>query len=391
MFKNRNNTIFYTFFALMWVFYSLNSRYLKIPYALLIRWVLLALLVLQSKRFKVPAIVPAFIIATTPSILASVDVKESIVKILCFCVVSVGGSSFFSSLESEDEFENALQIMMAVMILFEIQSILAIVLGFGYGSGFGRATGITTNSNTLGGYSNLAYVAAYYWFERTRGSKKLFFLMIMVGSVWTCVLSGSRAGFGCLLIITALIALLQGNSGMKILSLATVLVVFYLMYSGALDSLNIRGLQGLTQAGGLSRGGLWEEGMNVWRQYPIFGCGYSTSAAHNFYDLSYGQYDFHNSYITLLAETGVWGTAIIASTVALSSIMSVRMLKHFNYGREIPIYMVVFLMMVTQLVSAYGESFLFAVGSTEACTFWMLFAWLISYRDHVAMEFYRTL
>jgi hypothetical protein len=44
-----------------------------------------------------------------------------------------------------------------------------------------------------------------------------------------------------------------------------------------------------------------------------------------------------------------------------------------------PEFCIAFIMMVSLLVAAWSESFMFAVGSTEGFTFWFLLAWLRAY------------
>jgi len=36
------------------------------------------------------------------------------------------------------------------------------------------------------------------------------------------------------------------------------------------------------------------------------------------------------------------------------------------------------------MLAAWSESFMFAVGSTEACLFWVLIAWIIAYKKKAA-------
>lgn len=151
-------------------------------------------------------------------------------------------------------------------------------------------------------------------------------------------------------------------------------------FSGGLSFLNIEAINRLTSEGGTDRGELWQLGLNVWKKYPIFGCGYTVSNRYNTLEGLVG-FPFHNSYITILAEIGIWGVAILGTNLFENLFKAVSVLKYETRYEPVNIFLINCLMMFTQLVAAYSESFLFAVGSTEACTFWMLLTWNIAYRN----------
>ena len=73
-------------------------------------------------------------------------------------------------------------------------------------------------------------------------------------------------------------ALFLGTKGIfRILAVLLVVLGGYCMLTGKLAFLNITALNRLTEEGGTDRGELWEYGINIWRQHPIFGCGYQVS------------------------------------------------------------------------------------------------------------------
>ena len=370
------------FFITVWLFYSLNSGYFQVPHAMTLRWVCMAALIYLAVRKKYgkipmpPSIIPVFLLATIPSLFATINMTESVVKIVCFVIVIYGYYIYFSSFDSIDEYERAFKIITIVMIAFHIQSILAILMGVGYDGN--RAIGITTNANTLGGYSNLAFLAAFYWHRKTVRLKKIFFLAMMITAVWTCILSGSRGGFAAMCIILAW-ALFLGTKGIfRILAVLLVVLGGYCMLTGKLAFLNITALNRLTEEGGTDRGELWEYGINIWRQHPIFGCGYQVSNMLNRLSGSAGM-EFHNSYLTILAEIGVWGVCLLGGVLLSRAVKIIGFIRRRSKIMGKNVMTVCGLMMVTQLIAAYSESFLFAPGSTEACIFWMLFSWSWSY------------
>ena len=374
------------FFSTIWVFFSLNSKFLRIPNAEIWRWVLLGLLIVLSFitdgkfALKPPSIIFFFIIAVVPSIILGINQKESFIKFLSFIVVVWGGYIYFSSLNSKEEMEFALKIMFFIMIAFELQSVFYVLIGRGYDGS--RMTGNTTNSNTLGVYSNLAFLAAFYWFSKCSGIKKVFFLVLMLVSSYTSVASGSRTAVVTIFlnIVIAWFVIFR-KSFIKYLILLPILAFIGVAVFGDLKVFGIEALNRLVnKEEGVTRGALWDNGIKIWKQYPVFGCGYSVSRYLNTYDVNNKYYAFHNSYISILAEIGLWGVVILGIGF-ISDI--IRMIKIFfsdlKNEKTITGLMICILMIIELIVAAWSESFLFAVGSTEACTFWMLFTWSIAY------------
>lgn len=382
------------FFSTVWVFYSLNSRYFQIPNAELFRWVFLGLLIIvayftgESLALRPPTIVLFFIVAVIPSVILGINQKESFIKFLSFIVVVWGSYIFFDSLETKEESEIALKIMMIVMIAFELQSLLVILSG-GMGGPYNgyngdRMEGNTSNPNTLGIYSNLSFLASYYWFSNTNGYKKLVFFGLMGVSVYTAVASVSRTAFVtiCLNIFFCLFIQFR-KTGFSFMLLLPVALVLFLAFTGKLDILGIEALNRLSNEG-TGRDELWEKGISIWRQYPIFGCGYDVSKYLNYvYENNAIVYShFHNSYISILAETGLYGVLILGSNLFKNFIPFFKSVKESFSEKRIDIFVFCFIMMISLLITAWSESFLFAVGSTEACTFWMLFTWSLVYLEN---------
>ena len=375
------------FFSTIWVFFSLNSKFLRIPNAEIWRWVLLGLLIVLSFitdgkfALKPPSIIFFFIIAVVPSIILGINQKESFIKFLSFIVVVWGGYIYFSSLNSKEDMELSLKIMLFIMIAFELQSVFYVLIGKGYDGS--RMTGNTTNSNTLGVYSNLAFLAAFYWFSKFSGIKKVFFLVLMLVSSYTSVASGSRTAVVTIFlnIVIAWFVIFR-KSFIKYLILLPILAFIGVAVFGDLKVFGIEALNRLAdKEEGVTRGALWDNGIKIWKQYPVFGCGYELSTYLN-KDANGFHYPFHNSYLSILAEVGVWGVVIIGIGFLSNIISSIkRFIKEIKGSIEVSVYIICFMMMIELLIAAWSESFLFAVGSTEACTFWMLFTWNLVYLE----------
>lgn len=380
------------FFMMVWTFFSLNSRYLAVPYAGILRWGFIALLVMlvaYEKKGLIsapPALIAFFGIAVLPSLYSSIARFESLEKILAFAFVVWGCYIFFMSINNADDYLQILRIVILVIILFEVQNIICMVLGIGYDAGTSRALGNTTNSNTLGVYSNIAFIATYYVAKREKGIEKYLSYGLMLVAGILVVLSGSRGAAATLIInITILFILRLNNWIIKVISLILGGGGIYLLLSGKVVLPNFVGLNRLLQKGGMDRGDFWEKGIDIWKQFPVFGCGYNISLYYNYVWEAKSYMAFHNSYLSYLAETGIWGYIFLGGYLVKHIFLFLKnMFREWRKG-VFSEFSVALLMLINIAFAGYAESFLFAVGSTEGCLFWMLFVWLYGYLKHKKM------
>ena len=377
-------------FATVWIFFSLNLSRFKLPNSELLRWGFLVLMVVsvfydnQAVTIEPPGLLWLYLFAVFPSVIFSADKAESIIKILSFVAVIICTYIFFNSRNNVDELETDFRVVMTVIVIFQLINMYAVAVGIGNDGD--RITAMTTNANTLGIYSNLAFLGGFFFFDRTKGYKKLFFAIVMAMAVFTAIGSGSRMAFVTLVLNISFVILLKiKNTALRMGILAVIALLVYLIFSGKFDFLEIRALDQLLAEGGTSRGGLWEKGMSVWRDHPVFGCGYADSQRYNDTPGEEG-YPFHNSYITILAEVGVWGVAILALTLLVYFSSFVKVFIKKITSESVSPFVIGCLVLVELMLAAWSESFLFAVGSTEACTFWMIFMWCIVYRDRLMLS-----
>ncbi|MBQ8859894.1 MAG: O-antigen ligase family protein [Ruminococcus sp.] len=377
-------------FATVWIFFSLNLSRFKIPNAELFRWIILLLLAIsvfydnKSVSLELPMLLWFYLFAVIPSVIFSVDKAESITKILSFVVVIYCTYLYFNSKFSTEDLDADFRVVMTVIVIFQLINMYAVFAGIGNDGE--RMQAMTTNANTLGIYSNLAFLSSFCFFDRTVGLRKLFFAIIMATAIFTAIGSGSRMAFITLVLNISLVILFKIKSNiLRVGILAIIVALVYLLFTGSFEFLEIRALNQLLSEGGTSRGKLWDKGISVWRDHPVFGCGYADSQRYNDTPGEEG-YPFHNSYITILAEVGIWGVVIltIALLVYFSSFFKIFM-KKVTSKTTTP-FIIGCLFLVELMLAAWSESFLFAVGSTEACTFWMTFMWCIVYRDRYLQE-----
>lgn len=365
----------------VWIFLSQNAKMFNFSSYSILRWVLpvvLFLIAARSNRWNVPiptSYIILFGIAVIPSFIQSVELSTSVSKAISFVLITYCFYVFFFNSNSQEELESNLRLAFGCILLFQVFNIVFCAIGLG-DDGSGRYMGFTTNANTLGIYSNLAFWAAYYYYKHYKGIVKCFAIFMLVSSVILALLSGSRSGFVMIMLNVIIAALLNSYSVLaRGLIIVTVGVTLYLMLSGHLD-LNITALDRLLAEGGTGRGDIWDTGIRVWQDNPIFGCGYRAS---RFLNDSVGNeaMDFHNSYLSLLAEIGVWGVFWMILGVFPAVIRLIRQGINVFSRRHVSSFLIAGFMIASLLINAWSESFLFSVGSAEAFVFWMLFDWMI--------------
>lgn len=375
-------------FATIWVYLSLNARYLNFSGSHILRWVFPGLLILWSilgnegKIIKPPAILVWTTLAVLPSIFFSIYGNIGFIKYLSLVVVLYGSYIFFSYLNDKNLLVSCFNKLIIILIIYQILNFIFVAAGVNYDSG--RALGITTNANTLGVYSNLAYWAILYLLIKTKSRLvKMFFGILLITSVFTVIASGSRTAFVVIVLNILLTGiLLFRHSPVFLIFLLGIGVGIYFLLSGKLSGLNIVALNRLMEEGGTTRGDLWESAITIWRENKVFGVGYTVSYLFNPIEPGLA---FHNSYVSFLVETGIWGVIVlgIGFTGLIIRIGKFIILYLHRKQKGFNEFVIACIMSVSLLIAAWSESFLFAVGSTEGFIFWFLIAWILAYINQV--------
>ena len=164
--------------------------------------------------------------------------------------------------------------------------------------------------------------------------------------------------------------------------LAIFIAVFgTLLLSGRFGDFGSPALQKLIE-GDVTRDELWDKGIEVWRRFPVFGCGYANSQLYNNVPGEEGL-PFHNSYLTILAETGILGVLILVLALFLEFKDIFKVYLKMEKEEKLSVFQIAILFLIELAIAAWSESFLFAVGSTEACTFWIVFMWVVAYMKNM--------
>ncbi len=367
----------------VWVFLSLNAKAFNFAFYRILRWilpVLLVCLVLLKENGKIPyppMIIVLFIFAVIPSFFVTIDIKESGAKAISFVLIVYSLFVCFWETKDKDELEDYFKIACVMILIFQTVNHIYCLMGLDQDGD--RYNGFTTNANTLGIYSNLALWASYYFYVKTKtGGKQLFFVFMFIASIVLALLSGSRSAFVVILLNVIIVVFLRAKTNLAKWTVAFCIALFLvLLFTGALNFLEISALDRLLSEGGTSRNELWDYAIGIWKKQPIWGCGYRVSKYFNRLDGNENM-DFHNSYLSLLIEIGIWGVVLIAIAIVATIISVCKYLKSKNNKKNDGFIPAIF-MTISLFIGAWSESFLFSVGSTEAFVFWMLFVWVLNY------------
>lgn len=97
------------------------------------------------------------------------------------------------------------------------------------------------------------------------------------------------------------------------------------------------------------RDGMWSSAIDIFRNNPIFGCGYGS-----YQKISGSLYNAHNSYLQLLAETGIVGFTMLT----LISIMSIiKASLNLHNEKSVYNYLAINLLIITLMYAYTGNVF----------------------------------
>ena len=156
---------------LVLIFISLDSTF-NLPYAHLLRWVYpIILIAFISKEMGEiaypkgalwPAVAAMFLIASVYSI----NIKYSFGRVISYLIMTCFFYMFYKRQRYNNTLINIPWYLGKIFILYEIANFFTTVTG-----DLVRGTGITGNANSLGLWSNVAFVFSVYYFKIAKSFK----------------------------------------------------------------------------------------------------------------------------------------------------------------------------------------------------------------------------
>lgn len=364
------------------LYISLDSRF-NIPGVTILRWVMPAgLLFFSISTRKGKMVLPqnslyyVVVLLFCFASLYSISRIYSVMRVISFALITLAFYNYFSLCKDREELLVELKIFSICFIAYGILN--AVFLG----DTSHRAYGITGNPNSLGIWSNISFLSALAFFVSTQKKWiKISMLLVMGTAMMTAVLSGSRT-YTVTIVMNLFVAVLLFQKEMPPIWKILGAIVILLCIPSAMNLISkLPGIQRL-QEDGLTRGELWEEGIELWKQKPVLGWGYGVSTILNtpeyikgLSELYYGL-SFHNSYLVVLMETGIIGVLFV---VLLIGQQIMHLVKTFLKERDRRLAVVV-MIMITMVLCFWGCAAMTSVGSTEGFYFWGVFMWLLVYQ-----------
>lgn len=370
---------FYYIFLVL-IFISLDSV-INIPYAHILRWICpITLLFLVSRRMRkllYPkgalwwAIAAMFLIAS----IYSINIKYSFERYLSYLIMTCFFFMFYIFQCYNHTFNNIPFYLGKMFIIYEVANFFATLRG-----DWNRALGITGNANSLGIWSNIAFVFSVYYIRVAKKYKiKSLYTITALMSVFTALASGSRTYTICILLNIFICFMIIFRSKIKYLALIPVLLFACINIPFIMNALyQLPGFQRLIEEGS-TRGAIWEAGLSLWRQKPLFGWGYGVNQEVNSikylgYIPGYGDYGFafHNSYLSVLIEVGMVGLCVVLLHYVIILLKGV---KTYRKTKDITMFTVIWLS-INMLLCFVGSSAMTSLGSTEGFVFWGILMWI---------------
>lgn len=220
-----------------------------------------------------------------------------------------------------------------------------------------------TSANTVGFYSAMAAVFAFYFYLNSKTNKKYIF----IGAISTVflILSASRKAFMFLGIPIAVYLIIKSKNPIKVLRnlllsfltmIVSIIIVLKVPFLYELAGNRIEGLLNVFFFGGVidsstnTRLSLIEFGMTYFQERPWFGYGMSNFKALVEVYRSWGSlYYAHNNYVELLVDCGFVGTLIYFSLYIDMFISGVRNMKY-----RIPVQMLAMGCLISFIICEYG-------------------------------------
>lgn len=368
----------------IFIFIMLDSQYI-LPMNNLLRWIfpvlLIAFTMLMTGRLRVChcgwyyAILLVFGIAC----MYSPYTGYSWQRFISFVLVTNAYMVYYVYLQRKRKLEVVLE---TIGIQFLIYEVCNFIFAFVNSSG-GRARGITGNPNSLGVWSNIAFVFSMYFLKKSKtlwSKRRNTFLMII--SVVTAVASGSRTYTICILcnIVVAFFVFFSKRKRMTYMCVCGMLAVMFWDYIIKF-LIYVPGIRRLLEEG-TTRDMLWNAGVYLWKQHPIWGWGYGVSSKLNNFTIlghlveeEYFGFAFHNSYLTVLIETGIVG--LCAVCLYIIHVLKKGIFEYYkSHNQEL---FTVIMLIVNMLLCFWGGSAMTSVGSTEGFFFWGLLIWIDVY------------
>ena len=341
----------------------LYSRFIILP----------AMMVVSFYKSESPAkvdwlTIAFFVVAVFPSILFSPYMGNAAVKAATVLLMFVSSSMYFYS-----RCYTGLQSLYRALVIFGYVCVAANFFRFLIGQGYSgdNFRGYFGNRNACG--AALVTIAVVMLAEVW---KRIFPLVFLGLDIFMIIMTYSRGAFLGLIIGLVVFLFFVYEDKVKLLGVCISIAILAFLFRGRIQQMPI--YERLATEG-LSRNELWDYAFQVIRDNFLTGVGFSSSKFSNQLEGNEG-YNFHNSYIGLMADVGIFGVIMLA---LMFLVLGARIyIRYKNIPSKDRIqYVALIAICIAFFGLSFGEAYLIVAGSPFSFVFWCCMFCLSLYKQ----------
>ncbi len=313
-----------------------------------------------------------FIFAVIPSVLFSPYRINALVKSITVLMMFIGCSLYFNSRKNFGLSALYRALVFIGYVTVFINMIRFVSGGTGYDSGFFR--GFFGNRNSAGPTFVITFIVFLAEIWRKKGYKKLVPIVFAVCDVLMIIETQSRGAFMGLIIGVVVFLFFAIKRKDKFWMMVGIILIFVILFWQKISEWDI--VKRVLEEG-LSRGDLWSEAKRTIKNNFAIGVGFGCSEKTNQLVGNEG-YNYHNSYISLMADIGLFGVLCI---IVMFIILFYRIAKNYKkVKKEEKLFYITFLAIALAFLGlSFGESYLIAAGSPFSFIFWCVIFCMAEY------------
>jgi len=285
-------------------------------------------------------------------------------------------SKYFMVAEHNGSFCRSM-ITVGMLVVFSSVILYALGINMGRGAGETRFSGWTDNPNTLGMMLLPIYPILLLFSFKVKKISLTSPRVLLVLAIVVVVLTGSRASLAAIGVSTLVIVSFQEGGKIKLVLLGIIsLLVVALVGSELREAMeNMAAFQRSETLVLSGREQVWALGIMLIGENPYFGYGFDEEVAlisqysHLLHDHQ-GKV-FHNSYLSYVVHLGFIGAVPLIWLIAVSLKNLLTLKTNSSSYQEMNMKLIAGAMVLSSLVHAIFETWLFSPGNLATLLFWI--------------------
>ncbi len=374
----------------MWFLFTIILLYMLtcVPLAgsipLYARYIILPVMILFSfKNNEEPVqmdwvTVLLFFTAVFPSIVFSPYMSNAVVKAATVLLMFVGCSMYFNS-----RCYTGLQSLYRALVVFGYVCVAANFFRFLIGQGYSgdNFRGYFGNRNACGAALVTVAIIMFSEIWKSTGKKKLLPILFLALDIFMIIITYSRGAFLGLIIGLVVFLFFVYEDKVKLLGICILIFIVAFLFRNQIYQMPI--YERFTSEG-LSRNELWDYAFQVIRENFLTGVGFSSSQFTNQLEGNEG-YNFHNSYIGLMADVGIFGIILLVIMFLIIGVRIYFRYKNISHENRIQ-YVALIAICIAFFGLSFGEAYLIVAGSPFSFVFWCCMFCLSQYQENVDIK-----